>query len=67
MLKQLRLTGKWLGHAGRMLVGIPDYDNYVRHRQTRHPGEPIMSYKAFFRERQQARYGGDGKNGMRCC
>jgi len=26
-----------------------------------------MTYKEFFRERQQARYGGDGKGGMRCC
>ncbi|EGW6347242.1 putative selenoprotein, partial [Salmonella enterica] len=25
------------------------------------------TYEEFFRERQQARYGGDGKGGMRCC
>ncbi|HBT0854768.1 TPA: putative selenoprotein, partial [Klebsiella pneumoniae] len=24
-------------------------------------------YEEFFRERQQARYGGDGKGGVRCC
>ncbi|WP_155028647.1 CstA-like transporter-associated (seleno)protein, partial [Burkholderia pseudomallei] len=28
---------------------------------------PYMSYEEFFRERQNARYGGDGKGGMRCC
>jgi len=26
-----------------------------------------MTYDEFFRERQQARYGGDGKGGVRCC
>ncbi|MGR7958203.1 CstA-like transporter-associated (seleno)protein, partial [Escherichia coli] len=29
--------------------------------------KPYMSYEEFFRERQNARYGGDGKGGMRCC
>ena len=49
------------------MVGQPSYDTYVAHRQRTHPGEPVMSYEAFFRERQEARYGGgDGRPG-RCC
>ncbi|PLO26768.1 hypothetical protein CWN45_27690, partial [Klebsiella pneumoniae] len=28
-----------------------------------HPDQPYMTYEEFFRERQQARYGGDGKGG----
>ncbi|WP_117084948.1 YbdD/YjiX family protein, partial [Klebsiella pneumoniae] len=51
----------------KMLIGIPDYDNYVEHMQTNHPDQPYMTYDEFFRERQQARYGGDGKGGVRCC
>ncbi|HDG9129142.1 TPA: YbdD/YjiX family protein, partial [Klebsiella pneumoniae] len=35
--------------------------------QTNHPDQPYMTYEEFFRERQQARYGGDGKGGVRCC
>lgn len=58
---------KYAGQAARMMVGIPDYDTYVQHMQTHHPEQPVMTYKAFFRERQQARYGGNGKGGMRCC
>ncbi|MFC0139016.1 YbdD/YjiX family protein [Erwinia mallotivora] len=58
---------KYAVQAARMLVGIPDYDTYVQHMQAHHPDQPVMSYKAFFRERQQARYGGNGKGGMRCC
>ena len=60
-------ASKYLGQAARMLVGVPDYDNYVEHMRNRHPDLPSMSYEEFFRERQQARYGGDGKGGMRCC
>jgi uncharacterized short protein YbdD (DUF466 family) len=47
------------------MVGMPDYDTYVEHMQTRHPDKPVMDYKAFFRERQEARYG--GKGGPKCC
>ncbi|MFP1722312.1 MULTISPECIES: YbdD/YjiX family protein [Lonsdalea] len=67
MFDQLGKASKYLGQAARMLIGIPDYETYVTHMQTNHPDSPIMTYEAFFRERQQARYGGDGKGGMRCC
>ena len=47
------------------MVGMPDYDNYVEHMQKTHPDQPGMSYEVFFRERQDARYG--GKAGPKCC
>ena len=43
-------------HSARVLVGIPDYQGYVKHRQTFCRGEPIMSYRDFFRDREEARY-----------
>ena len=49
----------------RLMVGIPDYDTYVRHMTEHHPAMPVMTQTQFFRDRQQARYG--GKNGGRCC
>ena len=53
--------------TARLMVGLPDYDNYVLHRQTTHPDEPIMTYEEFFRERQLSRYtGANGRIG-RCC
>lgn len=67
MFGNLGQAGKYLGQAARMLVGVPDYDTYVQHMKDNHPDKPVMTYKEFFRERQQARYGGDGKGGMRCC
>jgi uncharacterized short protein YbdD (DUF466 family) len=49
------------------MVGIPDYDTYVEHMRRAHPGAAVMTYAEFFRERQNARYGGDGRKGFRCC
>ncbi|WP_442909225.1 YbdD/YjiX family protein [Ideonella sp. BN130291] len=46
------------------MVGVPDYGAYLRHMQATHPAQPPLSYEAFFRERQQARYG--SRTG-RCC
>ncbi len=49
------------------MVGMPDYDTYVAHRQSAHPGEPVMTYEEFFRERQSSRYGENGGKISRCC
>lgn len=51
--------------TARLCCGIPDYDNYVRHVLEKHPERTPMDYKTFFRERQEARFG--GRNGFRCC
>ena len=66
MLAQLAQAGKYLGQCARLMVGLPEYSTYVEHMEKMHPGEPVMTYEAFFRERQQARYGGSGKSGG-CC
>jgi uncharacterized short protein YbdD (DUF466 family) len=64
MFNDLARMGQYLGQAARALVGMPDYDTYVQHMRTVHPDREPMTYEAFFRERQDARYnGGVGK----CC
>ena len=50
----------------RLMVGVPDYGTYVEHMKIAHPDRSIMSYEEFFRERQEARYGGKGRM-SRCC
>jgi uncharacterized short protein YbdD (DUF466 family) len=55
-----------LREIARLMVGIPDYDGYVRHRRAVHPGEPVMSYEEFFRERQDSRYA-VGRGKLRGC
>ena len=67
MFSDLARMGKYLGQAARLMVGVPDYDAYVQHMRLTHPEQTPMSYEEFFRERQEARYGGaDGRPG-RCC
>jgi uncharacterized short protein YbdD (DUF466 family) len=56
-----------LVRTARLMVGLPDYEAYVEHRKSSHPGEPIMTYAEFFRERQQSRYGGGPGKISRCC
>ncbi len=57
---------KQLARCARLMVGQPDYDAYVEHMRRVHPEKPIMSFAEFFRDRQDARYGGKGGAG-RCC
>ena len=49
----------------RLMIGVPDYQAYVKHIKTNHPYKKIMAYDEFFRERQAARYSGSTKG--RCC
>jgi uncharacterized short protein YbdD (DUF466 family) len=45
-----------VAQTARLMVGVPDYETYVAHRRVNHPGQPVMTYEEFFRERQEARY-----------
>ena len=57
-------AARYLGQSMRLMVGVPEYSTYVNHMKTTHPDRPVMSYQEFFRERQEARYGGKIS---RCC
>lgn len=63
----LSVIGKGLIRTARLMVGVPDYEVYVAHRKKMHPGEPVMSFEDFFRERQASRYGANGGKISRCC
>jgi uncharacterized short protein YbdD (DUF466 family) len=64
LAQDLSQAGRYLTQSFRLMVGVPDYGTYLRHMQATHPDQEPMSYEAFFRERQQARYGGGSG---RCC
>lgn len=53
--------------TARLMVGVPDYEAYVAHRIAHHPGEPVMTFEEFFRERQSSRYGTSSGKISRCC
>lgn len=67
MFGNLGKAARYLGQAAKMMVGVPDYDNYAAHMQRTHPDQTPMTYEEFFKERQDARYGGKGKGGFKCC
>ena len=52
--------------GARLMVGVPSYETYAEHMRRAHPDKPAMTYAGFFRDRQNARYGGGG-GGLRCC
>lgn len=63
-MTSLRLLWRRARHMARMLVGLPDYANYVAHQHAKHPECVPMTETQFFRACQQSRYGqGQG----RCC
>jgi uncharacterized short protein YbdD (DUF466 family) len=62
-----RLVCDMVVQTARLMVGVPDYDNYVAHRQSTHPDQPIMTHREFFRERQEARYAVSKGRFRGCC
>ncbi|MBS0484957.1 MAG: YbdD/YjiX family protein [Proteobacteria bacterium] len=66
MYNTLTLTFQHLTQSLRLMVGVPEYGTYVEHMKSAHPDRPVMTYEEFFRERQEARYGGKGRLN-RCC
>ncbi|WP_137806408.1 YbdD/YjiX family protein [Pseudomonas sp. G(2018)] len=66
MFHKLKQVARFFRQSAQSMVGVPDYDNYVALMAVKSPGEPVMSYEAFFRERQEARFG-RGKCNTRCC
>ena len=59
-------AARGLRRTGRLMCGIPDYDGYVAHLRQHHPDKAVPSYRDFFRDRLEARYGGKGGT-TRCC
>ena len=61
------MTGwlRLLRETARLMVGQPSYETYLAHMAQRHPERPPMTREAFFRNRLEARYGGNGRIG--CC
>ncbi|MGO9830028.1 MAG: YbdD/YjiX family protein [Myxococcaceae bacterium] len=66
-MKKIKTLWRWSAQAARLMVGVPDYDNYVEHQKLHHPGQPIMTHVEFFRERQNARYACEKGRFKGCC
>jgi uncharacterized short protein YbdD (DUF466 family) len=47
----------------RQATGDDAYERYVEHRTRKHPGEPVLTRRAFYEESQQRKWSGVS----RCC
>lgn len=59
-------VGRYLRQSLHLMVGMPDYGTYLAHMAATHPEDVVMTYEEFFRDRQDAKYGGRGRM-ARCC
>jgi uncharacterized short protein YbdD (DUF466 family) len=48
----------------RRIIGVPDYDAYLAHVNSHHPGCTPMSREEFTQQRMNDRY---SRPGNRCC
>jgi uncharacterized short protein YbdD (DUF466 family) len=48
----------------RTIIGVPDYERYVKHVCEHHPGATPLTRKEFERDRMSAKY---TRPGSRCC
>lgn len=64
MFETLAKAGKYLGQTARLMIGVPDYDNYVEHMRVTHPDQTPMTYEEFS---ASAGMRDMGKGGAKCC
>jgi uncharacterized short protein YbdD (DUF466 family) len=64
MMRAALVLVKRVAAIARRVAGVPDYEAYVAHVRTRHPGREVLSRGEFFAARIEARYRGSGG---RCC
>ena len=48
----------------RAVFGVPDYERYLTHMRTAHPGDRVMSETEFLHMRMSDRY---NQAGSKCC
>jgi uncharacterized short protein YbdD (DUF466 family) len=63
MRRGLQLTSQTL----KLMIGVGDYDVYVKHMQDHHPDAKLMDYKEWYRNRVDARYGASKDGAMKRC
>ncbi|WP_343641379.1 YbdD/YjiX family protein [Roseateles sp.] len=61
---ELLQAGRYMARGVRQQLIGADYGAYLAHMARTHPEQAPLSYEAFFRERQEARY--SSRTG-RCC
>jgi uncharacterized short protein YbdD (DUF466 family) len=61
---RLAAAGRAVGWYWKSLMGDNHYERYVEHRARRHPGDPVLTEREYWRQRHAA---ADANPGARCC
>jgi uncharacterized short protein YbdD (DUF466 family) len=61
---RIRTLTKAMHDVYLQVFGIPHYERYLEHMALRHPGEPVLSRRAFCACAIDRKYAGKGP---RCC
>ena len=63
-----RMATLWknLQQSFRLMVGVPDYETYVKHMKAHHPDLTPMDAKTFHRHCIDTRYASSGGNVKKC-
>jgi len=64
ILREARCRVRRAADVVRFIIGVPDYERYVAHVRTHHPGTQPVSREEFIRQRLADRY---SRPGTRCC
>ena len=65
MVERLIVLWRTAARVARLMVGVPDYDDYLARRRHCAPGAAVLSREAFVRRCAERRLGGRGPRG--CC
>lgn len=63
----LRRGAQLTGQTLKLMIGVGDYDAYLKHMREHHAGVPVMDYKDWYRNRVDARYGAGKDGAMKRC
>jgi uncharacterized short protein YbdD (DUF466 family) len=64
LLTRVTMAAAAVAAAVRRIVGVPDYDAYVRHVRAHHPGDLPPTREQFLQQCWEQKY---SKPGNRCC
>jgi uncharacterized short protein YbdD (DUF466 family) len=64
MIKLLTSLFSSTASALRAVLGVPDYQRYLAHMRTAHPGDRVVSETEFNHMKMNDRY---NRTGSRCC
>ncbi len=65
-IKTIQLIWQRLQQSFRLMVGVPDYQQYLAHMQENHPDLEAMDEKTFYRHCVDVRYPSAGGNLKKC-